>query len=177
MILREATRIAGVAPNAAYRHYTSREELLQAVRSAALSALAISIERHLALIKRNTTLEERAKAELRAVGTGYVAFARAEPGLFRTAFSVPEDPALANDQSKTGASGLSPFGLLGAALDKFVQAGLLSDQDRVGAEYLAWSTVHGFAFLIIDGPLRRLNEAQVKRLLKRILGMVEKGLP
>src|SRR6202047_3998541 len=40
VVLREATRRAGVVPNAAYRHFASRQELLQAVRSAALSALA-----------------------------------------------------------------------------------------------------------------------------------------
>jgi len=38
VVLREATRRAGVVPNAAYRHFASRWELLQAVRSAALSA-------------------------------------------------------------------------------------------------------------------------------------------
>ena len=34
VVLREATRRAGVVPNAAYRHFASRWELLQAVRSA-----------------------------------------------------------------------------------------------------------------------------------------------
>ena len=37
VVLREATRRAGVAPNAAYRHFASREALLQAVRAAALA--------------------------------------------------------------------------------------------------------------------------------------------
>ena len=38
----------GVVPNAAYRHFASRDELLQAVRAAALSALAVAMERELA---------------------------------------------------------------------------------------------------------------------------------
>ena len=37
VVLREATRRAGVVPNAAYRHFASRMELLQAVRLTALS--------------------------------------------------------------------------------------------------------------------------------------------
>jgi AcrR family transcriptional regulator len=39
VILREATRQAGVSPNAAYRHFASQAELLDAVRSACLSRL------------------------------------------------------------------------------------------------------------------------------------------
>src|SRR5690349_11913636 len=48
VVLREATRRAGVVPNAAYRHFASRWELLQAVRSAAVSALAVAMEAELA---------------------------------------------------------------------------------------------------------------------------------
>src|ERR1700692_2109955 len=48
VVLREATRRSGVVPNAAYRHFASRWELLQAVRSAALSALAVAMEAQLA---------------------------------------------------------------------------------------------------------------------------------
>ncbi|MGC1175573.1 helix-turn-helix domain-containing protein, partial [Polaromonas sp.] len=48
VVLREATRRAGVAPNAAYRHFASREALLQAVRAAALSAVAAAMEAELA---------------------------------------------------------------------------------------------------------------------------------
>ena len=44
VILREATRQAGVSPNAAYRHFAGQAELLDAVRSACLSRLAAAIE-------------------------------------------------------------------------------------------------------------------------------------
>src|SRR5262245_39851171 len=40
VVLREATRRAGVVPNAAYRHFENRQALLQAVRAAALAAVA-----------------------------------------------------------------------------------------------------------------------------------------
>ena len=36
VVLREATRQAGVSPNAAYRHFAGQAELLDAVRSACL---------------------------------------------------------------------------------------------------------------------------------------------
>src|SRR6266849_3768865 len=91
VVLREATRRAGVVPNAAYRHFGSRQALLQAVRSAALSALAVAMEAELGLLRRGRRRADFARASLRAVGTGYLRFAQAEPGLFRTAFAVPEE--------------------------------------------------------------------------------------
>src|SRR6202012_5737008 len=90
IVLREATRRAGVAPNAAYRHFSSHGDLLQAVRATALSSLALAIEREIACVGRSKHRAESARAPLRAVGTGYLKFALAETGLFRAAFSVPD---------------------------------------------------------------------------------------
>jgi hypothetical protein len=113
---------------------------------------------------------------VRAVGTAYLRFAQAEPGLFRTAFFgpdlAPDDP----DPAKAGPSGMNPFQLLGLALDRLVDAGVMTRARRPGAEFLAWSAVHGLALLIIDGPLRRVTRAQADALGQRVLDMVEKGL-
>src|SRR5882757_6441277 len=87
--LREATRRAGVVPNAAYRHFASRQDLLLAVRSAALSAVAISMETELSALPPDLPPANHACASLRAVGIRYLRFARTEPGLFRTAFATP----------------------------------------------------------------------------------------
>jgi len=176
VVLREATRRAGVVPNAAYRHFGSRQALLQAVRSAALSALAVAMEAELGLLRRGRRRADFARASLRAVGTGYLRFAQAEPGLFRTAFAVPEDLRGVIVPGGAGNSGLNPFQLLGAALDRLVEAGVLPAERRPGAEYLAWSAVHGFAMLVIDGPLRRFTPAQTHDIGQRVLDMVEKGL-
>ena len=176
VVLREATRRAGVAPNAAYRHFANRRELLQAVRSAALSALAVAMEAELAELPRTGDAAGFARASLRAIGTGYLRFAWAEPGLFRTAFAVPSERRDAVDPDKAGHSGLDPFELLGAALDRLVAAGVLPERRRPGAEYLAWSAVHGLAMLVIDGPLRDLPATQADAIGQRLLDMVEKGL-
>lgn len=176
VVLREATRRAGVVPNAAYRHFASRQELLQAVRAFALSSLAMAMESELAGLRRGRRLAEFARGSLRAVGAGYLRFAQAETGLFRTAFSAPDPVEGDTDPSKAGESGLNPFELLGAALDRMVDTGLLPAERRPGAEYLAWSAVHGMALLIIDGPLRQVDPRQLQALAQRLLGMVEKGL-
>lgn len=174
VVLREATRRAGVFPNAAYRHFANRRELLQAVRSAAASALAVAMEAELAGLRRGRRPADFARASLRAVGMGYLRFAQAETGLFRM-FAVP-DAESDVDAAKAGGSGLSPLALLGAALDKLVEAGVLPVERRPGAEYLAWSAVHGLAMLVIDGPLRNLTPAQLDAVTERLVEMVEKGL-
>jgi AcrR family transcriptional regulator len=176
IVLREATRRAGVAPNAAYRHFSSHSDLLQAVRAAALSALARAIEAEIAGVRRSKRPADSARATLRAVGTGYLKFALTETGLFRTAFSVPDRVENDADAAKAGKSGLNPFQLLSAALDQMVETGALPRQRRLGAEYLAWSAVHGLAFLIIEGPLSRASQKQVHAVSDRLLHMVEKGL-
>src|ERR1700712_2450171 len=86
VVLREATRRAGVVPNAAYRHFASRQELLQAVRAAAVSAVAVAMEAELDKVPRKLKGADAARAALRAVGTGYMRFALTETGLFRMAF-------------------------------------------------------------------------------------------
>jgi AcrR family transcriptional regulator len=176
VVLREATRRAGVVPNAAYRHFDSRQALLQAVRAAALSAVACAMEAELAKLDAALSPPELARASVRAVGTGYLRFARTEVGLFRAAFASPVDPGGAPAGAKAGPGGLDPFGLLGAALDRMMEAGLLPPERRPGAEYLAWSAVHGLAMLGIDGPLRGIPEERFEWLGQKLLDMVEQGL-
>jgi len=176
VVLREVTRRAGVVPNAAYRHFGSRQALLQAVRSAALSAVAVAMEAELARLRRGRRPADFARASLRAIGTGYLRFAQTETGLFRTAFAVPAELRGVAVPGGAGNSGLNPFELLGAALDRLVEAGVLPAERRAGAEYLAWSAVHGLAMLVIDGPLRRFTRAQLHDMGQRVLDMVEKGL-
>lgn len=176
VVLREATRRAGVAPNAAYRHFANRDDLLGAVRAAAVSEAARAMEAEMALLPAKGTPVERAHAKVRAVGAGYLRFAHAETGLFRTAFggrfTVQQQP----DPAMGGATGLNPFQHLSAALDDLVAAGALPPERRPGAEYLAWSTVHGMALLSIDGPLRGTPAQMLDALAQRLLDMVERGI-
>jgi AcrR family transcriptional regulator len=171
VVLREATRRAGVVPNAAYRHFASRDALLQAVRSAALAALAKAMEKELARAHAGGP-----RADLRAIGTAYLRFARREPGLFRTAFGVPGEAETSRNPAMAGTSGLNPYQLLGNVLDRWVEQGLLPVERRPNAGYLAWSAVHGLAMLVLEGPLRRLARTQVREIEERLLDMVDKGL-
>lgn len=176
VVLREVTRRAGVVPNAAYRHFADRQALVQAVSEAAMSLLASAMEAEQAAIGDRKDAADAARARLGAVGTGYLRFALAEPGLFRTAFSVPGDLELAASPASAGTSGLTPFQQLTAALDEMVEAKILPPERRMGAEFLAWSAVHGLAMLMIDGPLRSLEPAQKQGIGQMLVAMVERGL-
>lgn len=176
VVLREATRRVGVVPNAAYRHFADRRALLHAVCTAAQGMLAVTMERELDEVPRDGDPAIAARARVRAIGTGYLRFAQDEPGLFRTAFAVPEALDNPDIPAGLGASGLSPFQHLTAALDSLVAARILPLARRPGAEFLAWSAVHGLAMLAIDGPLRGLPRPDTDTIGQRLLDMVERGL-
>jgi len=176
VVLREATRRAGVSPNAAYRHFADRQALLVAVSASAQGFVADSMEGARYEVPTTSDPVLDARARLRAVGEGYLGFARREPGLFRAAFTVPDDLANSGSPAKAGAFGLTPFQVLGAVLDELVTVGALPAERRANAELLAWSTVHGLGMLVIDGPLRGLTDPVVDHMTSRLLDMVDRGL-
>ena len=175
VVLREATRRAGVTPSAAYRHFADRQALLDAVCSSCQALVASAIEADQARI-HCPDAAEAARLRFRAVGTGYLRFALEEPGRFQTAFSASSDLESATSSARAGEGGLTPFQLLTVALDDLVTEGLLPAQRRPAAEFLAWSAVHGLAELFIDGPLRALPDPVKQTLITRVIDMVEQGL-
>jgi AcrR family transcriptional regulator len=176
VVLREATRRAGVVPNAAYRHFASRDELLQAVRSAALANLAAAMIDELRRLPASVDAASFARANLLAIGGANFAFAQREPGLFRRGFAGSAAAAAKRGGAARANAAPGPFELLGAALDLNVRAGTLHPERRPGAEYLAWSAVHGLSMLLIEGPLRRMTRSERAAVTAALLDMVDKGL-
>ncbi|GAA2264763.1 TetR/AcrR family transcriptional regulator [Streptomyces atrovirens] len=181
VVLREATRQAGVVPNAAYRHFDDRRALLSAVSQAALAELARAME-----VRVAEEADERpegdeaekpavARARLRALVRGYLAFARAEPGLFRAAF-VTSDLQDTDTEAAAGTGGRTAFRLLSDALDDLSACGVLPIERRPDAEYFVWAAVHGMAVLLIEGPLRGLLPGQAEEAEQRLLRAIERGL-
>jgi AcrR family transcriptional regulator len=180
--LRAASRRAGVSHNAAYRHFANQEDLLAAVAGRCMTQLGLlMIERSDRVTTRDPV--QRAQARLRAIGRAYIEFARTEPGWFRTAFSSarphpadepgrqPSPPDSADAEATT-----NPYLILGARLDDLVSVGALTRQRRRGAEYAAWSGVHGLSSLLLDGPLRDLPEPQVEQAITAVQAAIARGL-
>ncbi|WP_194396502.1 TetR/AcrR family transcriptional regulator [Microbacterium atlanticum] len=151
--LREATRAAGVSPNAAYRHFTDRDALVRAVAAEAQLALARAITDRVGETPSDLAPAEASIERLRRVGLAYIDFARTERGWFETAFFTQDTHA--NDGIVTLDDEIvAPFRLLMSTLDEMVDAGALAPERRPLAEWACWSSVHGFADIAVHGPVR-----------------------
>ena len=159
LTIREATRQVGVSPNAAYRHFVDREALLSAVSSAI---------QHQMVARMQISARGQASGRLRAVGMGYIKFALDEPGWFTVAFFSAE--------VTTETATAPPYLALIDALDAMVNAGALSPDRRVGAEWPCWSAVHGFAELALRGPLRHASRREVDALAGRTVDDIIAGV-
>jgi len=170
VVLREVTRMVGVVPNAAYRHFPNRDALLAAVRDAAIRQLAQRMAQGMRRVRARRGTPTGALRRLAAVGTAYFEFAHSEPGLFDTAFATLEHPR----QNKPGEEP-GPVDLLEAALDELVEAGILEPLRRPSVEYPIWATVHGLAVLV-RGPLRYLPDRDKSRIEVQTLAFIEASL-
>jgi AcrR family transcriptional regulator len=175
VVLREATRMVGVVPNAAYRHFADRDELLAAVCAAAMGELADRMAAGVASVRGKHGDPAAAGRRLNAIGTAYLEFAREEPGLFATAFALPQRHAYGAPDDGTGRD-RTPLGQLRTALDELVEAGVLRRERRDGIEYPIWSAVHGLAVLSGPGPLRDVPDATRRRLEELTFTFIGAGL-
>jgi AcrR family transcriptional regulator len=138
--LRETARRAGVSPAAPAHHFGDTRGLLTAIAAAGFVELAEALE----AADASGSREDRMAAQ----GMAYVRFALGRPARFdlmwRKTLLDGDDPALA-------AAGDRAF----AVLDRAVRgddAPLSGPADpRLAPSIAAWSLVHGFARLAIDG--------------------------
>lgn len=175
--IRAAAREVGVTPTAAYRHFAGHEELLTAAKACAMDELTEAMRKQVETLATSTgDPVHDALIRFAAIGRGYLTFARAEPGLFRTVFSA-DSPALPSPEERKA----NPFLMLVEAVDELVEIGYLSPARRPMAELAAWSMIHGLATLL-DGPLRDQpedvrDEMTVRSMLVLAHGMRGGGLP
>ncbi|MBP2324201.1 AcrR family transcriptional regulator [Kibdelosporangium banguiense] len=170
--VRAAARAAGVTPTAAYRHFENQEQLLTAAKECAMDGLASTMQEFIDAMPPIDDPVRLAMSTLGAIARGYVYFAMTEAGLFRTAFeqggTILEGTTLAKVDSG--------FQMLVQGLDKLVEVGHLSAEHRPLAEITAWSAAHGFAMLVIDGPMHDWPPDMLNDALERMLGIFVRGL-
>jgi AcrR family transcriptional regulator len=173
VVLREAARQIGVSATAAYRHFSSREDLIHAVKERALGELAERMEVELDRLPAGDATAEQLLARLRALGAGYIGFALEQPGLFRTAFVYIEPMHGRPDADPTHTR---PFKMLVDILDRLAETGVIAADRRPLLEIAAWAAVHGMAQLLLDGPVRRLPAEVQRAAVERALDMIADGI-
>ncbi|UPY37281.1 TetR-like C-terminal domain-containing protein [Sediminicoccus sp. KRV36] len=142
--LREAARMAGVSPTAAYRHFADKDALLAALALRGFEAFGAAMA---AAVARGDVTPYVAR------GRAYIRFALARPGRFRLMFG----PLLAR-------SGAHPA-LLAASRQAF--AALQASTGEKDAALRGWGMVHGLAHLLLDGAIR--EEGSMEALVDRLI--------
>lgn len=140
--LREMARQAGVAPNAVYRHFSSKEALLVALAAEGFRRLRAAQQAAM----RGTDVAVDAMTRS---GRAYIDFARAHPALFRLMFgrftSDRRDPELSEAMRATFEQ--LRTAVAAAAKDQ------LNEQKLSVRTIHALALVHGLSQLSIDGQI------------------------
>jgi AcrR family transcriptional regulator len=157
--LRQLAARSGVTPGAPYHHFTDRDELLAAIAEEGFGRLAAE------LIAGRDAAGAEASARLEALGRAYINFAISCPGYFRVMFHGD------GKSSGPSAPGLRAFHLLRDAVLACQEAGTAPAGDPSALVLTAWSAVHGFATLWVDGalPFEGMRPEQMAPELGRLL--------
>lgn len=146
--LRALAKECGATPAAAYRHFPSKDALLGAI---AASGFADLVQRFGTRPDPPISVSAHAPAgDLVAFGLAYVQFARDRPAMFRLMFggSYGDEAPVGSDAQPGGQA----FGMLCAAASRAI--GKPEDDPAVLRSAVhAWSLVHGYAMLDLDGRL------------------------
>jgi AcrR family transcriptional regulator len=144
--LRAAARRAGVSPAAPAHHFASLKGLLTEVAILGFEALTEELE------KGNARGGADPVARLREQGIGYVRFALSYPGRFLLMFRRER---LNQDEPHLKEAGQRAFALLEGAVRAIREIAPEQPLDPSARALLllAWSTVHGFAHLALEGQL------------------------
>ena len=146
LTLRAAAREAGVSHAAPKNHFGDVRGLLSELA-------AVGFARFGAGLVANTREGETPKARLAAIGHGYVTFAQRNPGLFLLMFRSER-----LDFSRPALRGAAEtaFGVLAGVVGAHGPAETPLTLSQAAQITAAWSLVHGFAMLMLDGRLKPL---------------------
>lgn len=169
--VREAARRAGVSPGAPFRHFASRDALLNAAAEEAQRRLHAEIERSLATAPADDPLER-----FRHIGLAYLRWAMRNPMHFeivssRRFFDHDSSPEVSRDNNEL-------IGLTGRTLEEASARGQLRSADLKQVQIAGRALVYGFARMNIDGHFLRwgVDEAEAERTAEAILDLFLEGI-
>jgi AcrR family transcriptional regulator len=169
--VREAARRAGVSPGAPFRHFPSRDALMQAVAEEAQRRFRTEIEAALAASPAGDPLER-----FRALGLAYLRWAMRNPTHFevissRRLFDHDRAAAISGDNAEL-------IALTERTLADAFAAGQLRTADLREVQIAGRALVYGFARMNIDGHFPRWGVAapEAERTAAAILDLFIDGI-
>jgi AcrR family transcriptional regulator len=155
--LREAARRAGVSPGAPAHHFGNASGLLTEVAILGYRELARAL-------KKAASEKASARQRLHGQGLAYLRFALRHPGRFRLMFS---NSRLLSDDERLHAAAKSAYLELESTIAEMV--GQAPDDIEI-ASISAWSAVHGFATLALEGRLGKKARGKGQSAITALLG-------
>lgn len=169
--VREAARRAGVSPAAPFRHFPSRDALMNAVAEEAQRRFRAEIEAALADAPPGDPL-----GRFRCLGIAYLRWAMKNPTHFeiissRRFFDHDRSAEVSGDNTEL-------IGLTERTLAEAFAAGQLGTRDLKQVQIAGRALVYGFARMHIDGHLPRwgVAEAEVERMAAAIVDLFIAGV-
>lgn len=169
--VREAARRAGVSPGAPFRHFPSRDALMNAVAEEAQRRFRAEIETALAGAPSGDPL-----GRFRCLGIAYLRWAMKNPTHFevissRRFFDHDRSADVSSDNAEL-------IGLTERTLAEAFSAGQLRTQDLKRVQIAARALVYGFARMHIDGHLPRwgVAEAEAEQMAADIVDLFIAGI-
>lgn len=168
--LREAARLAGVAPSAPYRHFESKIALMTAIAEEGIRRLTAT------MVEEMKGCSEEPSERFQAMGIGFVKFAVQNPSHFRVMY-IPEynDPELSDGLKEAMAENyeqiFSLFGEMG-------ETDSVSPFDPNLLFLTAQATTYGLARMFVDGQMARIGigPEQVEDIARGVTNILGHGL-
>lgn len=156
--IREVAKKAGVSHAAPYRHFKDKDELLSAV---AIEGFDMVIRD---TFRRFDQHKDDPLARFQESGLAYIDFATSCPSHYRVMFASGEhhtSPAL-DERSREA------FMILYTCIGECQSQNLIRPHDTFELAMAAWSIVHGYAMLVIDGFIKNPSD-HLKNVITRAL--------
>jgi AcrR family transcriptional regulator len=169
--VREAARRAGVSPGAPFRHFPSRDALMNAVAEEAQRRFRAEIATALADVRDGDPL-----GRFRGFGVAYLRWAMRNPTHFeiissRRLFDHDQAAGVSRDNSEV-------IDMIGQTLAEAFAQGQLRPVDLKQVQIAGRALVYGFARMKIDGHFPRwgIAEAEADRTAEAIIDLFIEGI-
>ncbi|WP_199610500.1 TetR/AcrR family transcriptional regulator [Flocculibacter collagenilyticus] len=147
--LRAVARDLSVSQSAIYRHFSDKNSLLTAIVSQGFDMLRAAMQQAV-----HTHPDDPVLA-LRSTGRAYIVFACSHPETYRLMFGIRNHELETEELEACASDG---YCILTGIIEDGLTKGIFKDIPSEQLALSAWSIVHGFASLAIDGQIARHAE-------------------